>query len=355
LSFRLAESRPWAERGFETALAQFELPLPRGAKIPLERPRSPLGLKTGLEGTRVRGGHFEYRFNDFYGAFESLSINGAETLMTGAPEFFPKLSVWRAPTDNDRNIKFRWAACGKGDNTDSENLDHVKTKVYSIKIEEGEGRARIAVSGSLGAPARAPLAKTELLYTILPTGEIQVEVSAKIREDLIFLPRFGYELALAEGSEYVEYFGLGPDENYPDMEAHVTMGHYRSTVSGEYFPYIKPQEHGNHGRVKWAAIYDALGRGILFKARGQVNFSASHYRAEDLAAAAHTADLRPRPETIARIDYKNGGIGSGSCGPYTREQYLVKDKEIRYAFAMLTFSTEELPPGELAGLMDAGD
>jgi beta-galactosidase len=342
LSFRLAAGRPWAERGFEAALIQLELPLPRAEKIAPEKTTVPLTLKTEGERMVISGGHFQYVFNTFYGSFESLSVNSVETL--GG---IPKLSVWRAPTDNDRNIKLKWAACGRDDNNSAENLDHVQTKVYSVKTKKQADALVITVLGSLSAPARAPLAKTTVVYTVLPSGEIKTGVSAEVRKEMIFLPRFGFELAMAEGSERLEYFGLGPDENYADMEAHVLLGRYRSTVTGQYFPYIKPQEHGNHGKVKWAAVYDALGRGILFKAAETFEFNASHFTAEDLAAAKHSVDLVPRPETIVRIDYKNGGIGSGSCGPYTGEQYIVSDKEIRYAFSMLPCFVEEMPPSEM--------
>jgi beta-galactosidase len=164
---------------------------------------------------------------------------------------------------------------------------------------------------------------------------------------MIFLPRFGMEFAMPEGNGFLEYFGLGPDENYSDMNHHVCMGRYKSYVSEQYFPYIRPQEHGNHGNVKWAAVYDAFGRGLLIKAGAQFEFNASHYAAEDLTKATHTNDLKPRGETIVRIDYKNGGIGSGSCGPYTFGKYQVNDKKIRYSFALMPFCTEGMPAREM--------
>jgi beta-galactosidase len=333
LSFRLAKGEPWAEKGFETALIQLELPAARAERIAVEKKFQPLEIKTGGEYTEISGGGFRYLFNNFYGSFESLRINGVETLAGRS-----RLSVWRAPTDNDRNIKQQWLA---------EHFDHVQEKVYAVKTEKQGDSALIAVTGALSALSRAPLAKTGVVYTIAPSGEIRVDLSADLRDNLSFLPRFGFEFALIEGSEQLEYFGLGPDENYVDMAAHVTMGHYKSTVADQYFPYIKPQEHGNHRGVKWAAVYDALGRGLLFKGASSFEFSASRYRAEDLTAAKHTGDLKPRPETIVRIDYKNGGIGTGSCGPYTFEPYRLSEKAIRYSFGILPLLTEPLPPREL--------
>jgi beta-galactosidase len=236
--------------------------------------------------------------------------------------------------DNDRDIKSKWI---------EESFEHIVGKVYSVDTEKNSGRTIIRVSGSLGAPGREPVAKTSIVYTVLPSGEIIVDVSADIRDKLIFLPRFGLEFAMPDGNEFIEYFGLGPDENYCDINKHAFMGRYKSRVSDQYFPYIKPQEHGNHGNVKWAAVYDALGRGLLIKAGSHFEFNASHYTSEDLTKATHTNELKARGETIVRIDYKNGGMGSGSCGPYTFEKYLLNDKTIRYSFGILPFSTEEMP------------
>jgi beta-galactosidase len=328
----LAKSRIWAEKGFRTAAAQIGITVARAYARPTEKTFTPVKFETRGECTVLEGDNFAYTFNNFYGSFESIAYNGAE-LLHGRP----KLGVWRAPTDNDRYIKQKWM---------EENLHHVTGKVYSVDTEKDGDGVLIKVEGSLGAPARQPFAKTLVTYTVLPCGEIRVKIDADIREKMIFLPRFGMEFVMPEGSEHLEYFGLGPDENYSDMNRHVFMGRYKSSVSEQYFPYIKPQEHGNHGRVKWAGVYNAFGRGLLFKAEHDFNFSASHYTAEDLAAATHTNELSPRGETFIRIDHKNGGIGSGSCGPYTFEKYQLTDKKIAYSFSITPFCTEEMPPGE---------
>ena len=350
LNFCLTKSQVWAEKGFETALAQIEIPAVKAGRVEAEKKIAPLAVQEEGEFIVITGHNFRYAFNKFYGSFESLKINEKENI-----HCIPKLSVWRAPTDNDMRMKFSWASNGRGGNNGSENLDHVNTKVYEVKTKKSGGSVSISVAGSLGAPARTPFAKTETVYTVLPTGEIKVDISADIRENMMFLPRFGFELAMVGGSERLEYFGLGPDENYSDMASHVTIGHYRSTVTDQYFPYIKPQEHGNHRQVKWAAVYDALGRGLLFRAADAFEFSASHFTADDLAAANHTCDLKPREETIVRIDYKNGGIGTGSCGPYTEEQYRLTDKKIRYSFGMMPVLVEELPPQEMIKRMVTGN
>lgn len=48
-----------------------------------------------------------------------------------------RLTAWRAPTDNDRNIKLLW---GSYNIWQGENLDKLFSKVYACAISEGKVR-----------------------------------------------------------------------------------------------------------------------------------------------------------------------------------------------------------------------
>ena len=45
-------------------------------------------------------------------------------------------------------------------------------------------------------------------------------------------------------------------------------------------------------------------------------------------------DLEASEQTFVRIDFKVGGIGSGSCGPELLEKYRLNDKHIEFEFSM---------------------
>ena len=47
-----------------------------------------------------------------------------------------------------------------------------------------------------------------------------------------------------------------------------------------------------------------------------------------LTDAMHIDELKKEDATIIRIDYKNAGIGSGSCGPQLLEKYRLDEKKI---------------------------
>ncbi|MCL2031202.1 MAG: DUF4981 domain-containing protein [Oscillospiraceae bacterium] len=296
---------------------QLEIPAKRAAAPPLSGP--------GLS----------YTFDEALGTLTSIHIGGAELL--AAPASF---GVWRAPTDNDMWAKSEWIA-GVG-NRNSWNLDIAKTKVYSTETSrEGENRV-ITVKSALSAPGREPLIRLKTVYTVTPGGAIGVDVYADVNQRVEMLPRFGYELTLPKGMERLEWFGMGPDENYADSRNHVWMARHTSTVTEQYFPYIVPQEHGNHTDTRWLAVSSEQGCGLLVKAKTRFEFAASHYTAQDLTQAAHTCDLIPREETFLRIDRKVSGIGSGACGPYTFAPYRLTEKRIEYGFWLVPFCA---PPG----------
>ena len=61
--------------------------------------------------------------------------------------------------------------------------------------------------------------------------------------------------------------------------------------------------------------------------------NADDYRHND-DDAEHTDELKADGKIHLRIDYKNSGIGSGSCGPLTQEKYQLNEKEIDFEFSV---------------------
>ena len=122
---------------------------------------------------------------------------------------------------------------------------------------------------------------------------------------------------------------MGPYENYQDMCHHTTIGKFTSTPSKEYVPYIKPQHHGNHTKTKWLEI-----DGLRFSADRAFEFNVSNYAADMLTYTAHADELIENEHTIVRIDYKNSGIGSNSCGPELLNQYRPGEKTISFGFSL---------------------
>ncbi len=263
------------------------------------------------------GAGFSYVFSKHYGAFTSMVVSGQEQL-TGRMI----LSAFRAPTDNDRNIRVYWT---RENNWKGERLDCTFSKVYDCHIEDG----RILVSGSLAGVSRSPFLRYTLTVQIAVTGRIDLTLQGDIRPEAVWLPRLGFEFTLPGENREFTYYGQGPYESYCDMCHGSQMGLYTSDPHREYVNYVRPQEHGNHNQVKLLRI----GKLEFTSAQG-FEMNVSRYTAAALDQAAHTDELAADGNTHLRIDYKVSGVGSNSCGPRLEEQYRLKEKQIGFQFTI---------------------
>ena len=260
------------------------------------------------------GENFQYTFSKHYGTFTSLVVDGKEQLADR-----PVLSAHRAPTDNERNIRFRWMQLNEWQ---GENLDKSFVKVYDCTVEDGD----ILVHGALSGISRAPLLKFTQRVQILADGQIRLELTGDIRDDAIWLPRLGYEFTLPGQTEDFAYYGNGPAESYRDLCHAGSIGLHESSAGREYVPYVRPQEHGNHTAVKWLRI------GELEFSAEDMEINVSRYSTAALTRAEHTDELVADGKTHLRIDYKVSGIGSNSCGPELEKKYRLAEKKICFRF-----------------------
>jgi len=91
-----------------------------------------------------------------------------------------------------------------------------------------------------------------------------------------------------------------------------------------------PQEHGNHTECKELHIDG----GLNFYALDTFEINVSKYSVENLTKAMHIDELEENNAVNIRIDYKNSGIGSNSCGPELMEKYRLNEKEIKFSFVV---------------------
>jgi beta-galactosidase len=114
LSFALAEKTPWAEKGHEVAWEQFKVPwdVPQVPTTP-EDELPALELSDVQNQVRVKGPDFQLVFDKEAGTITSWSYQEIELVQRG-----PRISLWRAPTENDLNTwgderaAIRWREVG---------------------------------------------------------------------------------------------------------------------------------------------------------------------------------------------------------------------------------------------------
>ncbi len=264
-----------------------------------------------------KGNGFSYTFSKYYGNFISMVVDGQEQLSDKV-----KLSAFRAPTDNDRNVIQYWA------NTNiwqGENLDCSFLKVYGCELTDG----KIRVKGSLAGVSREPCFRYLLEITVFLNGTVNYDLTVNVRDNAFFLPRLGFEFTLPSISKEFTYFGRGQIENYCDMHHNAPVSLYCSNTDKEYVPYVRPQEHGNHTMVSMLKI----GK-LHFYSETPFEINASNYSIEALYKANHTDELLSDGNVHLRIDYKVSGIGSNSCGPALSEEFKLNEKDILFNFSI---------------------
>jgi beta-galactosidase len=279
--FQTREEQPWAPAGFEVGWAQVAL------------------------GERPAGTEAEV---DPDGSVELDDEGRLVHPLLAAP---PALSLWRAPTDNDRILGLgrKWEEWG------------VATLTRSLVSIDRDGPTTIVCS-DVRTGAGIAIGHEQRL-TPLAGGGVHVEETASIPDELTDLGRVGTALETVPGLEEAEWLGRGPHESYPDRKRGARVGRWQSTVSELAVPYVMPQENGGRADVRWLELADATGPRLRLEFDTPLQVSATHHRAADLAAATHDVDVVARPETIVHLDTAHRGLGTASCGPDTLPEYLV--------------------------------
>lgn len=97
-------------------------------------------------------------------------------------------------------------------------------------------------------------------------------------------------------------------------------------------PYVSPQEYGNRTDVRWVAISNQEGTGLLAVGMPLLEFSALPYTAEDLTqesrGSKHPTDIAKRDFVAVNLDYRQMGVGGDdSWGAKPHPQYLLPAKD----------------------------
>ena len=204
------------------------------------------------------------------------------------------------------------------------------------------------VRSALCAPDRTSGFDCITIYTVYGSGDVLIDTHVVPGEGLPFLPRIGLQLRLPGEYDTFTWYGRGPHESYSDRKGSAPVGLYSGTVDDQYVPYIVPQENGNKTDVRWVALTDSDGAGLLAVGMPVLEVSAHYYTTEDLTEAKHTYELVRRQEITLNLDYRQSGLGGASCGPGTLPQYLIQPEETRFSLRLRPLSGRGPSPMELS-------
>ncbi|MDH4046310.1 MAG: beta-galactosidase small subunit, partial [Gemmatimonadota bacterium] len=140
--------------------------------------------------------------------------------------------------------------------------------------------------------------------------------------------------------DQVRWFGRGPHESYWDRKTGARVGLYEAEAADLYHPYVRPQENGTRSDVRWMAVTNADGVGLLAVGVPLVEASALPYLQDDFDEGQnktnrHITDLTPRDLTEVRIDWHQMGVGGdNSWGAQALEQYRMPLRTYEWTFRL---------------------
>jgi beta-galactosidase len=261
------------------------------------------------------------------GRIEKLQWRDRDLISAG-----PELQIWRGATDNDgiKGFQDDWRPLGQWR---ALGLDRAEIIAGPARVRSNhDGSATLELLHTARCQASAKAVVLRHSYTISTDGSLRVANVFTVDKSIPDLPRLGVIWRLPAGFEKLTWFGRGPEDNYADRKIGSLVDLYTSAVTDQYVPYIMPQEHGNHTDTRWLIVQTEDRFGLRIDAEGPLDFSASHFTAQDLFAAHHTYDLKPRPETILNLDLRQRGVGTRSCGPDTLPAYLIAPGRYEWSY-----------------------
>jgi beta-galactosidase len=222
----------------------------------------------------------------------------------------PSVSLWRAPTDNDRigHIATKWERYGVREISRTDCL--VQQSPTSIKV-----------TNTWQTSTGVNFKHTQLITPVV--GGFNVKESVTVPKAFDDLARVGTLFELEGSLNELVYFGTGAHETYPDRKIG-RIGRYVSTVAAQYIPYVRPQENGGHTAVRWFELVNAQGNGLRFVMGKPAQVSVTPNRDADLADSTHDVEVKPCGNTVVHIDAAHRGVGTASCGPDTLDKYIIK-------------------------------
>lgn len=346
----LKKDELWAKAGHEVAWDEFNLP--RKAYVPEVKQSSTSAHievpdnagPTAPHDLVVYGADFRYTFNHHDALLTSLIYKGMEMLKSPI-----RLNLWRAPLANESDT---WNAWNMATPNRKEGYGHtLATEMYSAGIDnltlyplsfsaaEVHGKVHIKIVNAelIGTAEKE---KKDLYiegvqcngilntYEYIIHGDGTIEISHNLKPEgkmPLWFPRVGLTLTVNDALNHVEWYGRGPQENYPDRKTGYRTGIYTNTVDGLYEPYLMPQDYGLRTDIRWVRLTNDNGTGLQFEMNELFNFNAYPYSTENLTKAMYTYQLQKQDGITVNLDYATTGVGCTARGVFNSYKAQVQE------------------------------
>ena len=318
VDFLLKNKEPLMEAGQRIAYAQLPVNevMPQSANLPHDKAK--LNVKqTKLGQLTITCEGVEVAFDGKTGFMTKFVVNGIPMLGEGGclrPNF------WRAVTDNDMGAWLQQKL---------QVWRNPVMKLTSLGVDKKvSSKSQTTVVAHYDLPEVH--ARLTLTYEIHSGGAMCVTQGIAFDDSYTELPellRFGMLMELPYQMDNSEFYGRGPVENYADRRYSQRLGIYRQTADEQFYPYIRPQETGTKGNIRWWCQTDNRGNGFKVTADKPFYASALHYGISmldegDEKHQRHPSQLTQSAFTILTLDSEHCGVGGiDSWGARPLEQY----------------------------------
>ena len=314
--FRTKRDEPWAEKGWVVARDQVRVGNCSNGRMFECSIAAAKDMKIGEDGKTVtmECGGTTAVFCRKSGTLCELVMAG-RTVLKG-PEAGPRLTCARAFTDNDRWLRQPFYDSG---------LTQLRYHARPIVVNDGVVRTVVEVTGSKSAGFTH-----ETAWRLGADGVLTLENAVTPHGTMPqALPRLGLSMRIAPDLNVAEWYGRGPRENYVDRSTGSFLGLWSCSADELAEFYVRPQDNGYRGDVRWFSFANGDGSGIRISASEPLFVQALRCGWEDLEFARHRRGQQrvyaPVVDDRAirlNLDVRQLGLGGGSCGPRTMDKYV---------------------------------
>ncbi|MDO5608367.1 MAG: glycoside hydrolase family 2 TIM barrel-domain containing protein [Capnocytophaga sp.] len=329
IQFLQKNDTPWAKKGFVQAEEQIQVQeATQWASLSdIAKSKTKLKISDVNGRKRIAGNDFSVEFDLATGTIYSLRYGKNSVIENGNG---PKLDAFRAPVDNDNWARGAWIANGlhnlrhkanlngvytRGDGSVALSFDVISQAPNGAKLEGGDsGRNKIVELTDQPFGENDFKFTTNQIWTVYPDGSVELQAGIQSNKPELALARLGYEVVVPKSFKNYTYYGRGPINNYNDRKTGQFIEQHQSTVEGQFINFPKPQSMGNREDVRWTALTNDAGEGVLFTADYPMAVSALPYDAVDMLLAPHPDKLPPAGDTHLKLNLGATGLGGNSCG-----------------------------------------
>ena len=325
VSFHLKDDCIWADKGHEVAFGQ------KIYKKEVKEYTCDESVEVVINHNNigVKGENFRAIFSRVNIGMVSYVYGGVEML----PNYIPLPNFWRAPVSNDNGNMMQlryaqWKIASMYVTTKSE----ARFEDTSPKVEELEDSVKITYTYHMPT---TPRSSCEVSYRVFGDGTIETKLKYDPVKELGDMPEFGMMFKLDADYDTVNWYGLGPMENYADRKHGAKLGVYENKVQDNMAQYLVPQECGNKCDVRYVKVLNKKGRGMIFFG-DDLSVNVLPYTPHELENAAHGFELPKIHYSVVRIAQEQMGVaGDDSWGARVHPEYLLdvsKTKEFTFYF-----------------------